>query len=49
MNELKEYIWEIEKGPNAPSILIENVSYRNSREAYHARILNQQHYNGETY
>ena len=49
MKELKEYIWEIEKGPNAPSILIENVNYRNSREAYHARILNQQHYNGETY
>ena len=48
-DELNDYIDEVLKGPNPPSIHIENTWITNSKNFYHARIMNQRHYNGEAY
>ena len=47
--ELDEYIEEVSNSPNSASILVENVWIKKARNVYHARFMNQRHYNGETY
>ena len=37
---LYDYIDKVLKGPNPPSISIENTWIRNSKNVYHARIMN---------
>ena len=49
MSEVKEYIKEAAKLPNAPSILMESVSHKDAKNCYHARFKLQRHYKGEDY
>lgn len=49
MVDLKRYLEEVAKQPNAPSILLENIWHENAKNVYHARQMIQRHYNGETY
>ena len=46
---VKAYIAEAESLPNAPSILMEEVSHREAKNCYHARYRLQKHFNDETY
>ena len=47
--DLKDYIEQVTKLPNAPTILIEGVWHENAKNVYHARQMIQRHYDGETY
>ena len=47
-DELNEYIEEVSNSSNSATILVENVWIMNARNVYHARFMNQRHYNGET-
>ena len=46
---LNEYINEVQKRPNSPSILVESIYVENALNVYHARQMNQRHYKNETY
>ena len=47
--DVQAYIDELEKGPNAPSIVMVHVSHLDAKNCYHARYRIQKYYNGETY
>ena len=48
-SDLNRYLVEAAKLPKPPTILMENIWHLDAKNVYHARVMIQRHYNGETY